>query len=101
MTFFDNYRYQFKARLLINMKRGGKMNDLEKSIAKELESEPELFFNTPDDELFKRAKTTASLQQGSKDLLALGMASIWVVFISIFMKILKPVFTNMANTGKK
>lgn len=77
------------------------MNELEKSIAKELESEPDLLFSTPDDELFKRATTTASMQQGSKDLLALGMASIWVVFISIFMKILKPVFNNMAKTGKK
>lgn len=77
------------------------MNDLEKKIASELTSEPDLVFNTPDDELFKRATTTVNNQQASRDLLALGMASIWVVFISIFMKILKPFFKQAANSNSK
>jgi hypothetical protein len=80
------------------------MKNIEQHITDELTDEPECVFNTSDDELFKRAVTTANTQQGSKDLLALGMASLWVVFVSIFMKILKPIFTNMANNssnGKK
>jgi len=40
---------------------------------------------------------TANNQQGSKDLVALGMASIWIVFVSIFMKILKPIFKKVAT----
>lgn len=71
------------------------MKDLEKNIAKELANEPELVFTTPDDELFKRATATINNQQATKDLLALGMASIWIVFISIFMKILNPIFTQV------
>lgn len=73
------------------------MKDLDKNITDELKKEPELMLNISDDELFKRATTTANNQQGTKDLLALGMASIWVVFVSIFMKILKPIFKQMAN----
>ncbi|MGB2740173.1 MAG: hypothetical protein WBC60_06400 [Cognaticolwellia sp.] len=76
------------------------MNSIEQSLAEVLERDDEVAFATTDDELFKRAVSTASVQQGSKDLIALGMASIWVVFASIFMKILKPVFKNMANTNK-
>ena len=74
------------------------MKDLETKIAEELSSEPELIFTSSDDELFKRATATANNQQGTKDLLALGMASIWIVFISIFMKILKPIFTKVNKT---
>jgi|GEM_PF-1442047 len=73
------------------------MKDIEDDIKKELINEPELAFTTSDDELFKRATKTANNQQGTKDLVALGMASIWVVFVSIFMKILKPIFKRMAN----
>jgi hypothetical protein len=73
------------------------MKDIEKNIAAELKTDPELVFSTSDSELFKRASTTANNQQGTKDLFALGMASIWIVFVSIFMKILKPVFKRMAN----
>jgi len=76
------------------------MNSIEQSLAEALERDEEVAFAKTDDELFKRAVSTASVQQGSKDLIALGMASIWVVFASIFMKILKPVFKNMANTNK-
>lgn len=76
------------------------MENIEKSIAEELKNSHELAFSTSDDELFKRATLTANNQQGTKDLLALGMASIWVVFISIFMKILKPIFKQMANNQK-
>ncbi|PKG86215.1 hypothetical protein CXF85_00410 [Colwellia sp. 75C3] len=77
------------------------MNDIEKNIAAELKSEPELAFSTSDDDLFKRATATGNNRQGSKDLLALGMASLWVVFISIFMKILKPIFKQMAAKAPK
>ncbi|WDD99453.1 hypothetical protein [Thalassomonas actiniarum] len=77
------------------------MKDIEKSITQGLENEPEQMFNVSDDELFKRAVTTVNVQQGSKDLLALGMASIWVVFVSIFIKILKPVFKHMADNRSK
>ena len=77
------------------------MKDIEKSITQGLKDEPEQVFNISDDELFKRAVTTANVQQGSKDLLALGMAYIWVVFVSIFMKMLKPVFKNMAHNRSK
>lgn len=77
------------------------MKDIEKNIAEELKNSSELAFSTSDDELFKRATVTANNQQGTKDLLALGMASIWVVFVSIFMKILKPIFKQMANNSEK
>ena len=73
---------------------------LEKNIAEELQNDPELAFSTSDDELFKRATKTVRNQQGAKDLVALGMASIWVVFVSIFMKILKPIFKQMAVNSK-
>lgn len=73
------------------------MNDIEKNITKALQNDPEVRFSTSDNELFKRASTTANNQQGTKDFLALGMASIWVVFVSIFMKILKPIFKKMAK----
>jgi hypothetical protein len=76
------------------------VKDIEKNIAEELKNNSELTFSTSDDELFKRATVTANNQQGTKDLLALGMASIWVVFVSIFMKILKPIFKQMANNSK-
>jgi len=72
------------------------MTEIEKSLAKELKSDSDLAFSTSDNELFKRASTTANNQQGTKDLVALGMASIWIVFVSIFMKILKPIFKKMA-----
>ena len=71
------------------------MNNIEQDIAKALETEPECEFTTSDNELFQRATATANNQQATKDLVALGMASIWVVFISIFMKILKPAFKQM------
>lgn len=74
------------------------MKNIENNIADALKNEPELAFSTSDDELFKRATTTANNQQGTKDLVALGMASIWVVFISIFMKILKPIFKRMTTS---
>ena len=74
------------------------MNDFEKKLAEELKNEPNTTFSTPDQELFKRAVATANVQQGSKDLLALGMASIWVVFANIFIKILHPIFKNTAQT---
>lgn len=76
------------------------MNNIEQSLAEVLERDEEVTFATTDEELFKRAVSTASVQQGSKDLVALGMASIWVVFASIFMKILKPVFKNMADNNR-
>ncbi|GLX78583.1 hypothetical protein tinsulaeT_19230 [Thalassotalea insulae] len=77
------------------------MKSIEQSLAEGLTSDEDVAFNTPDDELFKRAATTVNVQQGSKDLLALGMASIWVVFVSIFIKILKPVLNNMAQGRNK
>ncbi|XQW84620.1 hypothetical protein ACOYR1_15995 [Thalassotalea piscium] len=77
------------------------MQEIEKNIAKELTSEPEIEFARTDDELFKRANSAVNNQQGTKDLLALGMASIWVVFISIFTKILAPVFKQTSKKVNK
>lgn len=76
------------------------MNNIEQSLAEVLERDEEIAFVTTDEELFKRAVSTAIIRQGGKDLIALGMASIWVVFASIFMKILKPVFKNMADNSR-
>jgi hypothetical protein len=76
------------------------MKNIEKNIAVELKRDAEFTFNTSDDELFKRATVTINNQQGSKDLLTLGMASIWIVFVSIFMKILKPIFKKVAANPK-
>jgi hypothetical protein len=76
------------------------MKNIEKNIAAELKSDSEFTFNTSDDELFKRATVTMNNQQGSKDLITLGMASIWIVFVSIFMKILKPIFKQVAANPK-
>ncbi len=76
------------------------MKNIEENIAEELKNSAEIAFSTSDDDLFKRATVTANNQQGTKDLLALGMASLWVVFVSIFMKILKPIFKQMANNSK-
>jgi len=73
------------------------MKDIEKNIAVALNKGSESDFTTSDAELFKRATTAANNQQGTKDLLALGVASLWVVFISIFIKILKPLFKKMAT----
>lgn len=75
------------------------MKNIEKNITEELKSDTELVFSTSDEEFFKRATTTANNQQGTKDLVALGLASIWVVFVSIFIKILKPVFKQMATNS--
>jgi hypothetical protein len=76
------------------------MKDIEKSLAEQLSHDNELTFRTSDDEFFKHAAITANNRQGTKDLVALGLASIWVVFISLFIKILKPVFKQMATTSK-
>jgi len=73
------------------------MKDIEKNIAVALNKGSESDFTTSDAELFKRATTAANNQQGTKDFLALGVASLWVVFISIFIKILKPLFKKMAT----
>ena len=77
------------------------MKEIENIIIDGVTDDSDYHFNTSDDEIFKRAVKTANVQQGSKDMLALGMASIWVVFVSIFMKILKPVFNNMAKSRSK
>lgn len=72
------------------------MKNIEDNIFKELNNDTDVEFETSDHELFKRATTTANNQQGTKDLVALGMASIWVVFVSLFMKILQPIFKQMS-----
>jgi len=77
------------------------MKNIEQDLSKSFENDDDITFVTSDDELFKRAVTTVNVQQGSKDLIALGMASIWVVFASIFMKILKPISKNMAQNRSK
>ena len=77
------------------------MKNIENDITKELKGDPDLAFSTSDDELFKRATKTVNNQQGTKDLVALGLASIWIVFVSIFMKILKPIFKKMADKPKR
>jgi hypothetical protein len=76
------------------------MNNLEKNLTEGLEREDEVAFVTSDEELFKRAVSTVNVQQGSKDLITLGMASIWVVFVSIFMNLLKPTIKNMAKQSR-
>lgn len=84
----------------IKLLLGKKMKSIEQSLIEALDRDDDITFATTDEELFKRAVTTANVQQGSKDLIALGMASIWVVFASIFMKILKPIFKNMADNNR-
>ena len=74
------------------------MKSIEQQLAEGLENDEDVAFTTSDDELFQRAVTTVSVQQGGKDLIGLGMASIWVVFASLFMKILQPLFKNMARS---
>lgn len=74
------------------------MKNIEKIITKELQTDTEFAFSTSDDDLFKRAAAVKNNQQGTKDLVALGMASIWIVFVSILMKILKPIFQQMASS---
>lgn len=96
MTFLTVHPLRSEA---IKLLLGGRMKDIEKNIAEELKSENEFTFSTSDDELFKRASTTANNQQGTKDLVALGMASIWIVFVSIFMNILKPIFKKMTKSS--
>ncbi|MBA6391963.1 hypothetical protein H4J38_14400 [Colwellia sp. BRX10-3] len=78
------------------------MNNIEQGLAEGLglEREDEVAFVTSDEELFKRAVSTVNVQQGSKDLITLGMASIWVVFASIFMNLLKPTIKNMAKQSR-
>lgn len=77
------------------------MNNIEQSLADELQREDDVAFITTDEELFKRAETTANVQQGTNDLISLGMASIWVAFAGIFINILKPTFKNMADNSRK
>lgn len=76
------------------------MKKIEENISDAFKNEAEVVFDTSDTKLFERAATTASNQQGSKDLIALGMASIWIVFVSLFMKILHPIFTRMTPTPR-
>ena len=75
------------------------MKSIEKSLSEGFESKDDVVFNTSDEELINRAVKTVNVQNGSKDLLTLGMASIWVVFASIFTKILTPIFKNMAHSN--
>ena len=77
------------------------MKSIEQSLIEELDRDDDITFTTTDEELFKRAVTTANVQQGSKDLIALGMASIWVVFAGLFINVLKPTLKNQANKGVK
>ncbi len=77
------------------------MSNLEQSLIDELKREDDIAFKASDEDLVKRAVTSANVNQGSKDLIMLGMASIWVVFASIFMKILQPVFKNMAKNSER
>ena len=43
----------------------------------------------------------AITQPTSKDLISLGMASIWVVFAGLFINVLKPTLNNKADTRGK
>lgn len=76
------------------------MKDVETTITAALKNDSESNFSISDEALFKRATTTVNNQQATKDLLALGMASIWIVFVSLFMKILKPIFTQVTIAPK-
>lgn len=80
---------------------GVNMKSIEQQLADGFESDEDVTFTTSDQELFNRASTTVNVQQGSKDLVLLGMASIWVVFASLLMKILKPILNNMAQGENK
>ncbi|MBO9489557.1 hypothetical protein J7384_04190 [Endozoicomonas sp. G2_1] len=77
------------------------MQDLEQRLRKGLQAEPEQNFERSDEQLIQRAVTTVSVEQGGKDFISLGLASIWVVFASIFMNLLKPVFKTMAKNRSK
>ena len=77
------------------------MNNIEKNLTQALQREDDIAFAMSDEELFKRAEVTANVKQGSKDLISLGMASIWVVFAGLFINVLKPTLKNQANKGVK
>lgn len=77
------------------------MNKIEQSLAEVLKVEDDVTFVTSDEELFKRAESTANVQQGSKDLISLGMAAIWVAFAGIFSNILKPTLKSSADNSRK
>lgn len=80
---------------------GVNMKSIEQQLTEGLDSDDDVTFATSDQDLFKRAATTVNVQQGSKDLVLLGMATIWVVFASLFMKILKPILNNLAQDRSK
>ncbi|MFT5757270.1 MAG: hypothetical protein ACI9LM_001999 [Alteromonadaceae bacterium] len=77
------------------------MQDIENMLKNELTDKSEENFTTSDDELIHRAIKTANNQQGGKDIVALGMASLWVVFVSIFIRLLKPFITTVKNNRKR
>ncbi|AWB58180.1 hypothetical protein [Colwellia sp. Arc7-D] len=77
------------------------MNNIEQNLTEALQCEDDISFVTSDEELFKRAESSANVQQGSKDLISLGMASIWVVFAGLFINVLKPTLNNKADTRGK
>ena len=77
------------------------MKSIDEILFEELENNNNVVFSASDEELVQRAVSSANVQHGSKDLIALGMASIWVVFASLFMKILTPIFKSMAQSRNK
>lgn len=77
------------------------MNNIERDLTKALQREDDIAFVMSDEELFKRAEITANVKQGSKDLISLGMASIWVVFAGLFINVLKPTLKNKVANGEK
>lgn len=66
------------------------MKDIEAQLAKSFQDE-DTSFQTSDQDLINNAVKSANVKQGSKDLVVLGMASIWVVFVNIFLKIFSSV----------
>ena len=80
------------------------MNKDTESLIQELSSNKDENINTfsTDQELVNRAIATANNQQAGKDLAVLGIASIWVVLMSMFTHLAKPLFKiqQVKNKGK-
>jgi hypothetical protein len=66
----------------------------EQSLKSHLKRKPRKRFKNSNKALIKQVLTTSNYQQGSKDVVGLGFASIWIVFTNLFLSIFKPFLTQ-------
>lgn len=83
------------------------MDSFEKSLKQHLSSKPSKKVSKANQQLLQQALQSANHHQATKDVAALGFASLWVVLASLFTSILKPILLksnqtiHSANRGKK